>query len=63
MVHYCFVFQLLLGMLSEIRRSLNVINGVMAACKVFAPSVSYFLAISIVGMVKGELPLFYYALP
>ena len=32
--------------------------GVMAACNVFPPSVSYFLAISIVGMVKGQLLLF-----
>lgn len=47
-------------MLSEIRRSLNIMNGVMAACGLFGLSVSYFLAISIIGMVKGELLLFMY---
>jgi len=44
-------------MLSEVKRSLSVMVGVMAACSVFPPSVSYFLAISIVGMVKGQLLL------
>ena len=42
-------------MLSEIRRSLNIMNGVMAGCGLFGLSVSHFLAISIIGMVKGEL--------
>ena len=42
-------------MLHEIRRSLNIMNGIRDACGVFGLSVPHFLAISIVGMVKGEL--------
>ena len=41
-------------MLHEVRRSLNIMNGVMDACGVFGLSVPHFLAISIVGMVKGN---------
>ena len=43
-----------MGVLCEVRRSLNIMNGVMAACGVFGLSVPHFLAISVVGMIKGE---------
>ena len=42
-------------MLYEVRRSLNIMIGIKDACDVFGLSVPHFLAISIVGMMKGEL--------
>ena len=42
-------------MLYEVRRSLNIMIGIKNACDVFGLSVPHFLAISIVGMMKGEL--------
>ncbi|XP_065905013.1 trimeric intracellular cation channel type 1B.2-like isoform X1 [Dysidea avara] len=46
--------KLLLSMLNEVRRSLNIMAGVVAACAVFPPSLSYLLAISIIGTLKGS---------
>ena len=43
-----------MGVLYEVRRSLNIMNGVMAACGIFGLSVPHFFAISIVGMIKGK---------